>query len=54
MYLLPHLVGQSPRSLDTQYEGASLYNAAVQNTIGLMIITRTIVEYMASENEQEN
>ena len=46
MYLLPHLVGQSPRSLDTAYEGANLYNAAVQNTIGLMIITPLLIIYL--------
>ena len=46
MYLLPHLVGQSPRSLDTQYEGGNLYSAAIQNTVGLMIIAPLIVVYL--------
>lgn len=46
MYLLPHLVGQVPRSLDTQYAGQSLFEAAIQNTIGLMIIAPILVVYL--------
>ncbi len=46
MYLLPHMVGQIPRSLDTNYAGAALLTAAVQNTIGLMIITPLVIVYL--------
>ena len=46
MYLLPHLVGQVPRSLKTDYAGSSLYVAAIQNTIGLMIIVPVVVVYL--------
>ena len=45
-YLLPNLVGQTPKSLDTQYAGQSLYEAAIQNTIGLMIISPLLVLYL--------
>ncbi|MBQ9115594.1 MAG: carbohydrate ABC transporter permease [Clostridia bacterium] len=45
-YLLPDLVGQTPKSLDTQYAGQSLYEAAIQNTIGLMIITPLLILYL--------
>ena len=45
-YLLPNLVGQTPKSLDTQYAGQSLYEAAIQNTIGLMIISPLLILYL--------
>ena len=45
-YLLPNLVGLTPKSLDTQYAGQSLYEAAIQNTIGLMIISPLLIMYL--------
>ncbi len=46
MYLLPHMVGQVPRSLDTAYAGGSLFVAGIQNTIGLLIIAPIVVIYL--------
>ncbi len=46
MYLLPHLVGQVPTSLDTAYAGATMYTAAIQNTIGLLIIIPIVIIYL--------
>lgn len=45
-YLLPNLVGTTPKSLDTSYAGQNLYEAAIQNTIGLMIILPLLVLYL--------
>ncbi len=45
-YLLPHLVGEIPRSLDTEYAAQSIYEAAIQNTIGLMIIAPLLIVYL--------
>ena len=46
MYLLPDIVGTTPKSLDTQYAGQNLYESAIQNTIGLMIIAPLLVVYL--------
>ncbi len=47
MLMLPHLVGQVPRSLDISDSAASgIYEAAVQNTIGLMIIAPLLIVYL--------
>ncbi len=46
MYQLPHLIGLVPRSLDVAYEGGSMFEAAIQNTIGLMIITPIVIIYL--------
>lgn len=46
MLMLPHLVGVVPRSLNTTYAGQNLFEAAIQNTIGLMIIAPLLVVYL--------
>lgn len=46
VYLLPDLVGTTPKSLDTQYAGQNLYEAAIQNTIGLLIIVPLLIIYL--------
>ena len=46
MLMLPHLVGQVPRSLDTDIAASTIYNAAIQNTIGLMIIAPLLIVYL--------
>ena len=47
MYLLPHLVGQTPKGLfDQNYAGKDLFNAAIQNTIGLLIIVPLLIVYL--------
>ena len=46
MYLLPHMVGQYPRSLDVQNAGKVFFEAAIQNTIGLLIIVPLIIVYL--------
>ena len=45
MLMLPHLVGKVTK-LDTAGAGQSLYEAAIQNTIGLMIIAPLLVVYL--------
>ncbi len=45
-YLLPHLVGATPKSIDTNYAGQNLYDAAIQNTIALMIIAPLLILYL--------
>ena len=46
MYLLPHLVGSVPKSLKVQFAGSEIYNAAIQGTIGLMIIAPLLIVYL--------
>ncbi len=50
MYLLNHLVGTVPKTLplatDKTFAGASLFSAAIQNTIGLLIIMPIVVVYL--------
>ena len=43
--LLPDII-KIPKSLDTSYAGKTLYEAAIRNTCGLMIITPLIVVYL--------
>ena len=45
MYLLPHLIGKSIPSLNTEH-AKEIAEAAAQNTIGLMIIAPLIVVYL--------
>ena len=45
MYLLPHLIGKTIPSLNTEH-AKEIAEAAAQNTIGLMIITPLIIVYL--------
>ena len=45
MYLLPHLIGKSIPSLNTEH-AKEIAEAAAQNTIGLMIIAPLIIVYL--------
>jgi len=43
--LMPNII-MIPKSLDTQYAGQSLYEAAIRNTCGLLILTPLLVVYL--------
>lgn len=43
--LLPKIV-MIPKSLDTNYAGKSLYEAAIRNTCGLLILFPLIIVYL--------
>ena len=43
--LMPNII-MIPKSLDTQYAGQSLYEAAIRNTCGLLILSPLLVVYL--------
>lgn len=46
--LMPDVVG-IPKSLDTQYAGQNMYESAIRNTCGLMILTPLIIIYLFAQ-----
>lgn len=46
--LMPDVVG-IPKSLDTQYAGQNMYEAAIRNTCGLMILAPLIMVYLFAQ-----
>lgn len=46
--LMPDVVG-IPKSLDTQYAGQNMYESAIRNTCGLMILAPLIVIYLFAQ-----
>jgi ABC-type maltose transport system permease subunit len=46
---MPDVV-EIPTSLVTSYAGANLYNAAIRNTCGLLIILPLIIMYLFCQN----
>jgi len=44
--LMPQIISSIPKTLDTEYAGQNLYEAAIYNTGGLMIIAPLIVMYL--------
>ncbi len=48
--LLVDLVGAVPSSLDTNYAGQKLYETAIRNTCGLMIIAPLVILYAFCQN----
>ena len=47
--MLPKFVGIPP-SLNTEFAGAELYNTAIRNTCGLMIIAPLVILYVFCQN----
>ena len=48
--LLVNLVGDIPLSLQTSYAGTQLYETAIRNTCGLLIIAPLVVLYAFCQN----
>lgn len=48
--LLVNLVGAVPKSLNTNYAGQKLYETAIRNTCGLMIIAPLVILYAFCQN----
>ena len=46
LWLMPNIIDDIPPSLDIVYPGQNLYNSAIRNTGGLMIIAPLIVMYL--------
>ena len=46
MVLMPQIIKSIPKSLDIEYAGKNLYDAAIYNTGGLMIIAPLIIMYL--------
>ncbi len=44
--LLPDVITKIPKQLDTNYAGKTLYESAIRNTAGLMVISPLVVVYL--------